>query len=82
MQRNFSAIGFYLFCLGSWWGKGLPSRQSIAKLDRADGHIGSEMPQVDFYAMYIFTFFFLVKIVKIIIFNFCLSKHATSSQEY
>jgi len=30
-------------------GKGLPSRQSIAMLDRADGHIGNEISQVVLY---------------------------------
>ena len=30
-------------------GKGLPSLQSIAMLDRADGHIGTEISQVVLY---------------------------------
>jgi len=36
-----------LFCLiGSWWGKSLPSLQSIAKFVRTGGHIGNEKPQI------------------------------------
>lgn len=47
LERNFSAMEFDLIRLGSWQGKGLPSRQSIAKFVRTYGHIGSEISQVD-----------------------------------
>ncbi len=39
-------IRFILFN-GSWWSKSLPSLRSKAKFDRTNGHIGSEMPQVE-----------------------------------
>jgi len=45
-KRNFSAIWYYLCCLGSWKGKSLTSRWSIATFDRTDGHIGNEISQV------------------------------------
>ena len=45
-KRNFSVIRFDLNRLGSWKSKSLPSQRSIAKLDRANGHIGNEISQV------------------------------------
>jgi hypothetical protein len=45
-KKKFSAIRFYLFCLGSRKSKSLSSRRSKAKFDRTDGHIGNEISLV------------------------------------
>jgi len=46
-NKKYRYKNWFILFNGSWKGKSLTSRWSIATFDRTNGHIGNEMPQVE-----------------------------------